>query len=278
MRVTPTVFAAPEQIGQALAALIADRLAARRPGTPFLLGCPSGRSAHSTYRALADEVRRRDARPERPGHRDDGRVRRGATAVRGRSSSLAHSCARFGREEIVGAAQRGGRARPRHRRRTTSGCPTRPTRALRRADRRLGGIDLFILASGASDGHIAFNPPGTARRRPHPRGRARRADPPGQPRDLPDLRRRPRRRPRLRRHRRGRHHPGAVKRVVMVAHGAHKAAAVAPARGRRALRTGLARHRSSPSAPTPSCSSTSPRSTTPSATTTRPRPPRRTRS
>jgi glucosamine-6-phosphate deaminase len=27
----------------------------------------------------------------------------------------------------------------------------------------LGGIDLFILALGATDGHVAFNPPGTAR-------------------------------------------------------------------------------------------------------------------
>nr|WP_256463812.1 6-phosphogluconolactonase [Roseateles sp. XES5] len=27
----------------------------------------------------------------------------------------------------------------------------------------LGGIDLFLLASGAGDGHIAFNPPGSAR-------------------------------------------------------------------------------------------------------------------
>ena len=26
-----------------------------------------------------------------------------------------------------------------------------------------GGIDLFLLASGAGDGHIAFNPPGSAR-------------------------------------------------------------------------------------------------------------------
>ncbi len=34
-------------------------------------------------------------------------------------------------------------------------------------DRRIaaaGGIDLFLLASGASDGHVAFNPPGSARR------------------------------------------------------------------------------------------------------------------
>ena len=33
-------------------------------------------------------------------------------------------------------------------------------------DRRLatvGGIDLFLLASGAGDGHVAFNPPGSPR-------------------------------------------------------------------------------------------------------------------
>jgi glucosamine-6-phosphate deaminase len=33
-------------------------------------------------------------------------------------------------------------------------------------DRRIaeaGGIDFFILASGASDGHVAFNPPGSSR-------------------------------------------------------------------------------------------------------------------
>jgi glucosamine-6-phosphate deaminase len=28
----------------------------------------------------------------------------------------------------------------------------------------LGGIDVFVLASGASDGHVAFNQPGTGRR------------------------------------------------------------------------------------------------------------------
>src|SRR5690606_39244836 len=32
---------------------------------------------------------------------------------------------------------------------------------LRLAD--AGGVDLFLLASGAGDGHIAFNPPGSAR-------------------------------------------------------------------------------------------------------------------
>jgi len=76
-----------------------------------------------------------------------------------------HSCYRFGAEEIVGELNRALRA---------AGAPDRflvPPGSLwlpdpRRPeayDRRLadaGGVDLFLLASGAGDGHVAFNPPG----------------------------------------------------------------------------------------------------------------------
>ncbi|HEY2297235.1 MAG TPA: 6-phosphogluconolactonase [Jatrophihabitans sp.] len=161
MRVTPTVFSAPEEIGRSLAALIADRLTAKSPGRPFLLGCPSGRSPHSTYRALVGEVRRRDldlrnliiVMMDEYVDADGGSV----------DPHAPHSCARFGREEIVAplsAAARPGHGigenhfwvpDPRHPARYDIGIA------------KLGGIDLFILASGASDGHIAFNQPGTAR-------------------------------------------------------------------------------------------------------------------
>lgn len=40
--------------------------------------------------------------------------------------------------------------------------PTEPAQYDERID-AAGGIDFFILASGASDGHVAFNPPGSAR-------------------------------------------------------------------------------------------------------------------
>jgi glucosamine-6-phosphate deaminase len=155
------VFSAPEQIGQSLAALIADRLTAKRPGTPFLLGCPSGRSPHSTYRALVGEVRRRDL-----DLRDlvivmmDEYVEADGGSVDPRAP---HSCAGFGRDEIVEPLC--AAARPGHGIAANHFWVPDP----RRPDRydtgiaKLGGIDLFILASGASDGHIAFNQPGTPR-------------------------------------------------------------------------------------------------------------------
>jgi glucosamine-6-phosphate deaminase len=160
VRVTPTVFSAAEEIGRSLAALIADGVAATRPGTPFLLGCPSGRSPHSTYRCLVAEVQRREL-----DLRDlvivmmDEYVEADGRRV---TPSAPHSCARFGREEIVAplsAAAGPGRG-------IADGHfwvpdPRRPDRYDKQIA-KLGGVNLFILASGASDGHIAFNQPGTA--------------------------------------------------------------------------------------------------------------------
>jgi glucosamine-6-phosphate deaminase len=167
MRVQPTVFDGPEAIGRALAALIADRLAeAAAAGRPFLLGCPSGRSPQSTYEALALEIGARDLdlsglvivmmdeyveRDERTG------------AIRRVDPAAPHSCVRFGQVEIVdrlnAAAGRCRGIRP--------GGFWVPDPAVPRAYDRMiavhGGIDLFILASGSGDGHVAFNPPGTGR-------------------------------------------------------------------------------------------------------------------
>jgi glucosamine-6-phosphate deaminase len=73
-----------------------------------------------------------------------------------------YSCRRAAREEIVGVINRGlpeGR-------RLAAGAVWFPDPAHPGAyDARLaaaGGIDLFITASGASDGHVAFNGPGSA--------------------------------------------------------------------------------------------------------------------
>jgi glucosamine-6-phosphate deaminase len=164
MLVQPTVFDGPEEIGRALAALIADRLAQAGAGRRFLLGCPSGRSPRSTYAALAREVSARridltglvivmmDEYVERdPG---TGQMRRVDPAA-------AHSCVRFGQAEIVGplsAAAGPGRGIDPGRYWVPD--PAAPADYDRRiADH--GGVDLFILASGAGDGHVAFNPPGT---------------------------------------------------------------------------------------------------------------------
>jgi glucosamine-6-phosphate deaminase len=167
MRVQPTVFDGPEALGHALATLIAERLAeAADAGRPFLLGCPSGRSPQSTYAALAHEVAARNTdlsglvvvMMDEYVERDD---RTGA--MRRIDPTAPHSCVRFGQAEIVDQLN----AAAGHGRGISPGRYWVPDPAAPQdydamiADH--GGIDLFIVASGAGDGHVAFNPPGSER-------------------------------------------------------------------------------------------------------------------
>jgi glucosamine-6-phosphate deaminase len=167
MRVQPTVFDGPEALGRALATLIAERLAeAADAGRPFLLGCPSGRSPQSTYVALAREVATRNV--DLTGlvivMMDEYVERDEQTGVMRRIDPMApHSCVRFGQAEIVdrlNAVARPGRG-------ITSDRYWVPDPAAPEDYDAMiahhGGIDLFILASGAGDGHVAFNPPGSGR-------------------------------------------------------------------------------------------------------------------
>jgi glucosamine-6-phosphate deaminase len=164
MLVEPTVFDGPEAVGRALAALIADRIEEAGAGRTFLLGCPSGRSPWTTYVALAREVaaRRLDltglviVMMDEYVERDDG-----TGEMRLIDPTAPHSCLRFGQTEIVdrlNAAAGQGRGITRDRYWVPD--PAAPGDY----DRQIaghGGVDLFILASGAGDGHVAFNPPGT---------------------------------------------------------------------------------------------------------------------
>jgi glucosamine-6-phosphate deaminase len=164
MLVEPTVFEGPEAVGRALAALIADRIEEAGAGRTFLLGCPSGRSPWTTYVALAREVaaRRLDltglviVMMDEYVERDDG-----TGEMRLIDPTAPHSCLRFGQTEIVdrlNAAAGQGRGITRDRYWVPD--PAAPGDY----DRQIaghGGVDLFILASGAGDGHVAFNPPGT---------------------------------------------------------------------------------------------------------------------
>lgn len=165
MRVAPMVFRDPEALGNALAAEIAAEIGdAALNGRRYVLGCPGGRSAHSTYCSLADEVA---ARGLNVGHvvivmMDEyvERDRRSA-AFRRIDPELRHSCVRFGHEEIVdrlnAAAGPGRGMAPEN---FLVPDPADPS-AYDRRIAALGGIDLFLLASGSGDGHIAFNPAGT---------------------------------------------------------------------------------------------------------------------
>ena len=171
MRGTPVrILPSPEAIGDALAEQLLDRMAAARlTGRPFLLGCPTGRTPRPIYDAVA---RRLAAAPQDLGHVvlvmmdeylvPNDHVPDGDALVHA-SADRPWSCQHFARAEIVEPWN--AALAPAHRVRAESVWFPDP-RNPAAYDARIadaGGIDLFLLASGASDGHVAFNPPGSAR-------------------------------------------------------------------------------------------------------------------
>jgi glucosamine-6-phosphate deaminase len=141
------VFADADELGERLAAeiLVAYERAGARP---FLLGCPGGRSLRSTYRALA---------ARRPRLERLAIVMMDEYVVDGEAApEHAHySCRRFARDELAGPLGLAGDQ-------VWLPDPADPAAY----DERIaaaGGIDVFLLASGASDGHVAFVPPGSPR-------------------------------------------------------------------------------------------------------------------
>jgi len=136
------VFADADELGAALAGEILVAYAAA-PGR-FLLGCPGGRSLRTTYRALA--ARNADLSRLVVVMMDE---------YVGAPPDAHYSCTRFAQEELaapLGLAD-GQVWVP------DPGDPPEYDERIARA----GGIDLFLLASGASDGHVAFLPPGSRR-------------------------------------------------------------------------------------------------------------------
>jgi len=159
------VFPSPDAIGDH----VAERLLARIEDTRlsnarFLLGCPTGRTPKPIFAAMARRIAE--------GGQDlshlvlvmmdeylvpDGRMLNYA------SPTHVWSCHHFARVEI--AERLNAALPPAHRVRQESiwfPDPAEPEAY----DARIasaGGIDLFLLASGASDGHVAFNPPGSPR-------------------------------------------------------------------------------------------------------------------
>jgi glucosamine-6-phosphate deaminase len=140
------VFADAVELGERLADEIL--VAYERSDGTFLLGCPGGRSLRSTYRALAGRRIRLDRLVV---VMMDEYVVDGAAAP----ADAHYSCARFAREELAAPLGLSDEQ-------IWLPDPSEPDAY----DGRIaaaGGIDLFLLASGASDGHVAFLPPGSPR-------------------------------------------------------------------------------------------------------------------
>jgi glucosamine-6-phosphate deaminase len=136
------LFSDAERLGEALA----DEVLARYDASDgnFLLGCPGGRSLRSTYAALA--VRSRVL---------DRLVVVMMDEYVGAPSDAHYSCTAFAHEVIAGPLAVVG---------DNVWVPNADDPGA--YDERIaaaGGVDLFLLASGASDGHVAFVSPGAPR-------------------------------------------------------------------------------------------------------------------
>src|SRR5215475_12693355 len=161
-----TIFDTPEQLGWTLAGEILERTrAALRRRRRFLLGCPSGRTPRVIYQALA---RRAAEANDNLSHlvivmMDEYLNADGKGGFVACPINAHHSC--------LGFAFRENQA-PINQELAADACipdhqiwipdPADPAEY----DARIvdsGGVDFFLLASGSSDGHVAFNPPGSRR-------------------------------------------------------------------------------------------------------------------
>lgn len=159
------VFSDARELGRALAGEIADGIeSAGADGRRYLLGCPGGRSPRTTYEALVEIVAERNiALSHLTIVMMDDYVVQDDDGVFAAVSPDAHfSVARFAHDVIVNplnaAAPSGGGIHPDNVWFPNPASPEVYDQQISDS----GGIDLFILASGDSDGHVAFNPPGTS--------------------------------------------------------------------------------------------------------------------
>jgi glucosamine-6-phosphate deaminase len=160
--VTPVrPFPDPDALGDALAAeVMAGLAAAVRDGRQYLLGCPSGRTGRSTYAALARRARGADLSGLVVVLMDEYLEPAPGGGFRHVPADAHFACRWFAREVIVGPLDAVA-AHPLQPDAVWTPDPADPA-AYERRITAAGGIDLFLVASGVSDGHVAFLPPGSA--------------------------------------------------------------------------------------------------------------------
>jgi glucosamine-6-phosphate deaminase len=161
------VCASPEEIGARVAAQLLRAIAeAEREDRRYLLGLPTGRTPRPVYQAMAAQLARA---PQSLGHvilvmMDEYVVPRdgGAAYFRPPASPLALPvCHRYVAQEIIAPLDDAMR------RTAQTALPVvwfpdpDDVTAYEQQIAHYGGIDCFVLAAGASDGHVAFNGPGS---------------------------------------------------------------------------------------------------------------------
>jgi glucosamine-6-phosphate deaminase len=164
-RTAVRVFPSPDAIGEHLAERLLGRIeSARQAGKSFVLGCPTGRTPRPVYDAMTRQLAEK---PQDLSHlilamMDDYLEARGG-GFDFVSVDAPWSSRRFARIEIVDRLNAELTPEERVREGSTWLPDPRDPEAYDDRIAKAGGIDFFILASGASDGHVAFNPPGSWR-------------------------------------------------------------------------------------------------------------------
>jgi glucosamine-6-phosphate deaminase len=149
--------------GKLAAAAVATALAtAEREGRRAVLGGPAGRTPRTAYAALARVARERALDLSRLELvMMDEYVVKTEQGYAYCPPDAPYSCRRFAERELRAVLNEG---LPAERQLPASQvhfpAPEDPA-AYEEEIAKLGGIDLFLLAAGASDGHVAFNPPGS---------------------------------------------------------------------------------------------------------------------
>ena len=155
-------FETPEELGRAAAQGILRQVEeARSAGRRYLLGCPGGRTPKPIFDALGELCDERDV--DRSGIvivMMDNYLEPSVDPPTHVPADAHYSCQRFAEIEIRQVIN--GRA-PESKSISKDAVWFPDPRSPEEYDDRIaraGGIDLFIVASGASDGHVAFCGPG----------------------------------------------------------------------------------------------------------------------
>jgi glucosamine-6-phosphate deaminase len=156
---TPIITATAEELGARVAEIISAGVReAAVEQRDFLLGCPTGRTPVPIFPALAALAAEGLDVSRIVIVLMDEYLIPSVDGYRVVSPEEPHSCVGYARRQIVAPLVAAGGKAPQ----LWCADPNDPADYDRRIE-AAGGIDLFLLASGASDGHLAFNPPGSAR-------------------------------------------------------------------------------------------------------------------
>jgi glucosamine-6-phosphate deaminase len=161
--INPLVLPDDLAVGHYAAEIIFTELVrAKNEDRPFVLGCPGGRTPRSTYNALSAMIKagKQDISHVVIAMMDEFLQEKPDGTYTNHGEDKHFSCVRFAKFEIFdvlnSGAPEGGKIPAENVRFPEASDPQGYEDYLREV-----GVDVFLMASGASDGHVAFNPPGT---------------------------------------------------------------------------------------------------------------------